>query len=151
MAELVNTTQLNTFEIVRDILLTNSTISAKFGLEDIYQYEPKHKSAEFRGFPYIVIKLPSTDTDPLTLSHGTTLKVFNGTILLRLEYLARDKFRDFANAIISTIEGAEETFRSSGYYTPLIELIDVDENTVIDSKELIEGTFELTNQAGVDR
>jgi len=151
LASINNQTQLNTFELIRDALLANSTISAKFTTNDIYQYEPKHKSADFRRFPYIWVNLPSTETDPLVLDHSTTLKNLTGNIFLRVEYLARDKFRNFANAIIFAIEAYEDTFKASGYYTPLINLIDTDPNAVIDQKELVEGTFELSHQGAVAR
>ena len=151
MAELDTETQFSQFNITKAILLTNTVISKSFDSDRILEFDPKHKSGNFPGFPYIVINIPTTDTDSLTLSHETTLKAFDVQIILRLEYLARDKVRGFVNAIVSTIEGAEETYRTAGYYTPLIDVDDIDPNTVIDQKELVEVIFSLKSQAGVTR
>ena len=143
MTSVTKTTQLSIFTIVRDLLRTNSSIAARFPQSSFYEYDPKLKSNAFRGFPYIVIRTPSTDTDLLTFNHTTTMKNFTIPIDLVVEYTARDKFKDYANAIISTIEGGETTMEASGYYNTKIEVSDVQDDAIIDSKEVILGTFDL--------
>lgn len=151
MVNVTNTTQLSTFSLVRDALLANSELAKTFSKQNIFQFEPKNKGMNAVGFPYIVITLPTTETDPLILDHSTTIKSITGTIILRVDYLKRDNVRTYCNNIIRAIESYEGTFNSSGYYTPLIELIDLDENIVINQKELVEGTFELSFQGAVTR
>lgn len=151
MTSINENTQLSTFSLIRDALLANSTISGKFKTQDIYEFEPKQKSKSFRGFPYIWVNLPFTTSEKLTVDHGRTMKVFSANVYLRVEYLARSNFTSYANAIIAAIEAYESTFQASGYMDVECELLDVDPNTVIDQKELVEGIFEVRWHGQVGR
>jgi len=64
MAEVITaTTQLSLFSTLRDIIRTHATLSARFRTTDFYEFDPNHKSASFRGFPYFIIR-PANNTDP---------------------------------------------------------------------------------------
>lgn len=151
MTSINQNTQLSTFSLIKAGLLANEIISAKFKSQDIYEFEPKQKSKEFRGFPYIWVNLPSAESDKITIDHGITGKTFSADLFLRVEWLARDKFTGYANAIIAAIEAYESTFQQNGYMDTEIELLDTDPNTVIDQKELVEGTFEIKWHGQVGR
>jgi len=146
-----NTAQLNFFTLIKDALLANSVISAKFNTTNIHEFEPKAKAGAFNGFPYILVNTEPTQTQILTFNNKTTEKQFGAMLFLRIEFLARDKFKDFVNAIIKAIESYESTFQSSGYLNVTIDFIDQDDNQVIHQKELVEGTFEITFRSLVER
>lgn len=150
MAEIVATTQLSLFSIIKSVILSNSTLSARFNSNNILQYEPKHKSANFCGFPYLVIKVPTTSTDFVTLNHSTTDKEFNTEIFIVMEYLARDSFLSYVNQLIYQIELSESTFESSGYFNVKIDLRSI-EPTTEDQKELIVGNLILSSTSLVNR
>lgn len=151
MVEITKTTQLNIFSLIRDALLNNSTLSTKFNTNNIVQIEPKHKSNNFCGFPYIWANVPTTESDILVIKDGVRNKEFTVDMYLRMEYLAKDNFITYANNIIYAIEQYKSTFLSSGYGNVSIELIGTDGNQVIDSKEIIEGFFQLTANGKVVR
>ena len=151
MVNITNTTQLSIFSLVRAALLANSTLSVKFTNSHIHQFEPKHKSSAFTGFPYILVNIPELDQEKVVFDNNLTLKEVNVSLILRMDYFARDKYLSFANAIVKSIEDYESTFESSGYYDVMIELLGTDSNIVIESKELVEGTFELRYHGQVSR
>lgn len=151
MVAITNTTQLSVFSLVRAAITANATLSYRFNNANIYQYEPKHKSGSFKGFPYIWIDIPATDTTKTVLDYSVSEKEFTADMYLRLDYRARDNTLDYANAIIKSIEAYESTFQSSGYYDVKIELVSVDSNQVIDQKELVEAIFEITWHGHVTR
>ena len=132
------------------MLLTNSTLSAKFTPNDFYEYEPKQKSATFRGFPYFVIKTPSSDMSFVSMNHAVTDRMFDVEIIMRVEYLARDNVLGYINAIAYQIDASESTFEASGYYNPRINVRNVIEVTE-DSKELVEATFTFSCNGFVNR
>lgn len=134
--------QLSTFSLIRTALLENDVISAKFKTQDIYEFDPKEKGSQFKGFPYIWVNLPFTSNEQVTLEGG--LKTFTANLYLRVEFMARDKFTGYANAVLVSIKDYEKYFQREGYMNTNIELLDIDPNTVIHQKELVEGTFEIT-------
>lgn len=145
-----NTTQLSTFDLVKNILLTNTTLSSKFSSSSIYSFDPLEKDLGFHGFPYIVIEYPESETDPLTLDKTQTVKEFTVVITLVMEWMARDNFTTYANPIISQLETSMTTFESSGYYltgvgteAPIVD--------VINQKHVITQTFRLNLRGGVSR
>lgn len=144
------TTQLDIFDIVRDILRNNSDIASRFSESQFYEFEPNPKSSDFKGYPIIIIEFPQTKTDLLTINHKTTFKEFTANLLLRMDYEARSKFGDYANLIISQIESSESSFETYGYFSPKIELTDTSMN-VIDQKKVVEGTFSLQLTGVVNR
>lgn len=146
-----NTEQLSMFPLVRDAILSNETLKLTFNKENILEYEPLHKGNAFRNFPYIWINVPSTQTEKLVIDGSTTMKDFVIDIFLRIEWMARDKFRGFAEALIFSIESTQDVFESSGYFDPKIELISTDPGQVLDQKNIVEGIFELSFMGVVER
>ena len=65
--------------------------------------------------------------------------------------MARDKVLGYCNSFIKAIKDYESTFESSGYYDVMIDVIGIDSDTVIDSKEVVEATFELSWHGQVSR
>lgn len=147
MVDVTNTTQLSTFSIIRDILLTNSTISSKFRKSDFHEFEPSLKEHGV-NLPYIVINLPSADVDILTSKDN--YKSFTVNIVLCVGWEARDKFTDYANALVYQLDNSKSTFKASGYYDPTITLIDsgVEERQ---SKKVVAGSFRLQMNGVVRR
>lgn len=150
MAQITNTTQLSIFSLIRSAIKANSTLLTKFSDRNILQYEPKHKSSSFVGFPYIVVKIPVTETEFVTLDHSDTEKSLDVTLILRMDYLAKDNFLNYANALIKAIESYESTFDTNGYFNTEINVRSVDE-VANDQKDLIEGTFILSYLGSVGR
>jgi hypothetical protein len=144
MVSITNTTQLSTFSLIRAAIIANSTLSAKFNATNIYQFEPKHKSSSFTGFPYILINIPSTNQqDEDYVGDRITRKDFEVEIILRMDYLARDNYPTYASALLYQLRHSRSTFEASGYN--LIS-IDSEQPTVMatEQKEIIEGRFILT-------
>ena len=149
--QITNTTLLSVFDLVKSAILNNTTLKQKFNTRNIFQYEPKHKSLTFKGFPYFLINIPDTDTTKEVFDNNFTMKELTANAVLRVDYMARDKVLDYANAFIKAIEAYESTFESSGYYEIKVDLVDVDPNIVIESKEVVEATFELTWRGSMTR
>lgn len=148
---ITKTSQLSVFNIIRSALLSNSTLSQKFSKSNIYDYEPHVKGASFKGFPYIWVNIPTFDSDKVVFDHSVTNKIFVATLVLRVEFCARDKVLDYCNAIISSIEGYESNFQSSGYYDVECELVDVDPNSRIHQKDVVEAIFDIRFHGYVGR
>lgn len=151
MTGITNTTQLSVFNSIRAAILANSTLNKKFTKSNIYQYEPKHKSPSFSGFPYIWIDIPSTANEKIVFNNNFNRKELTVDLYLRMDYLARDNYLSYANAILKAIEDYESTLQASGYYDVSIELIGTDSNQVIQQKEIVEGYFTITFQGYVNR
>jgi len=149
MTNITNTSQLNTFSLIRDILLTNTTISARFSKGDFYEYEPRLKNTGVR-LPHIVIKFPETSTELISINNVMTEKTFEITILLKMDWEARSKAQDYSNAMMHAIELAESTFEASGYYNAKLELMTLDDE-VEDMKTLVVGQFILKLEGSVLR
>jgi len=147
-----NTAQLSLFPLIQAAIIANSTLSPKFKTNNILEFEPKQKSANFVGFPYILVNTTPTDTQRLTMDNSTTQKEFGATLSLILEYVpALTNFTDFAEALIFAIESYESTFQASGFLNVEINFVDRDDNQVIHQKEVIEGIFDVTFDALVER
>lgn len=147
---ITNTTQLLTFSLIRGILRSNSIISSKFSVNDFYEFDPLVKDITFSGYPFIVINIPTTDTNSLTMPKTQTIKEFEVIITLIMDWVARDNFVTYSNAIISQIESAMGDFEASGYY---LDRIDTETPMVTDlsQKKIIEGTFRVYLKGGVAR
>ena len=150
MTQITTTTQLSLFTILRDIILTNATLTTKFNKSDFYQFEPKHKSGSTR-FPYFIISAPTTDTEFLTMEHSDTDKTFDVEIVLKMDYVAREKFLTYANALIAVLEGATTTLEASGYFNHVINLGTSPTTTIENQKELVIGSFIFTCSGFVNR
>ena len=151
MTAITNTTVLSTFSIVRDAILNNSTLSKKFNTSNIYQYEPKHKSRNFKGFPYFWVNIPSKDSEKAIFNNSFTEDLFEITVLLRVDYEAREVVLDYVNAFNKAIQDYESVFQASGYYDVMVDLIDVNSNQQIEQKELVEVEFVVGNHGQVLR
>lgn len=147
---ITNTTQLSTFSIIKGILKNNSTLSAKFKDSDYYEFEPNMKSMSSNDLPYIVIELPTTDTGIMTVDNSISFKELSIPLMLVVDYDARSKFTEYANAIIKQIESSESTFEASGYYGIRIDLVDTSIE-IVDQKQIIVGEFEITSIGSVRR
>lgn len=155
MVGITNTNILSTFPLIRAAIVANSTLSTKFGVSNIYEFEPKHKSASFKGFPYFWVNLPNNEPnnepDTVVFDNSFHLEDIEASVLLRIDYLARDKVRDYANAFLKAINDYESTFQSSGYYDVKVSLIDVNPNQRIEQKEIVEVEFLITFRGQVRR
>lgn len=150
MAQITNTIQLSLFTLLKTVIKANSTLSVKFNDKNIVQYEVKHKSANFFGFPYIFIRVPTTETEFITLNHQDTEKSFDAEIVINMDYMAKDNFLNYANALIYAIESNEASFESNGYFNAEINVRSVQE-MVEDNKDLIVGTFVFSASGSVGR
>jgi len=139
------------FPLVRAALVANSTLSTKFPVEKILEYEPKHKSTNFVGFPYIWVVFPRSDESKLTTNGSLYESEVSCALLLRIEWDARSKGREYCNAIMEAITDYEDTFQSSGYYDVHVDLINSDSNFIINQKQILQFEFELTWKAMVRR
>ena len=152
MTAVTQTIQVNLPSVVKTILLTNSTISARFNTNNnFYEFEPNPKASGFKGYPYILIRYPNTATDTMVFTHGTTMKEFKCQVLLRMDYEARNNFKTYANAIIEAIEDNEGILETNGYYNTKIELIDVNDRQLIEENQIVEGEFELLVTGNINR
>ena len=147
---ITNITQLNTFSLIRGILRNNSTITAKFPITNFHEFDPLVKDITFSGYPFIVINVPTSETNSLTMNKTQTTKEFEIIITLIMEWEARGNFTSYSNAIISQIESAMNDFETSGYY---LDRIDPETPIVTDlsQKKIIEGTFRVYLNGGVAR
>lgn len=143
------TTQLDLFLTIKSTLKSNTTIKAYFKDKDFYEFEPSVKELNSNSFPYIVISIPSTETDLLTFK-TTTKKTFTVDLLVAWDFSAKDKYRSIINNIISALEAAETTFDALGYYNLKI---DSDGHTIdyISDKKVIAGGLTLTFSGAVNR
>lgn len=144
MVNITANNQLNTFSLIRGIVIANSTLSAKFSTSNIHQFEPKHKSHSFTGFPYIIINVP--DTDPIEedyVGDRIARKEFSVEIVLRMDYEARDNYPTYASALLYQLRTSRSTFEALGYN---LNDVSSEQPTVMatDQKEIIEGRFTLT-------
>jgi hypothetical protein len=143
MSRITNTGQLATFSIIKTIIKTNSVLGAKFKDRDFYEFEPKHKSASFNGFPYIIINVPDTDIADDLLGDSIRDREFTIDIVLRMEYLARTNYSSYASNLLTILDSANKLFEAYGYSLVSVNTSGTPEVVVMDQKELIEGTFTL--------
>ena len=137
--------QLNLFDTIKTAILTDSVLSAKFGTGRIFEFEPIPKSASFPGLPYIVVNIPTNESDPLTMDQKTQFKPFTVMIELVMDQAiaATGAYRTYANKILAALEGAVTSFQTLGYYNLKATLEGSVSDTVKD-KSCIRGTFSLT-------
>ena len=142
--------QLNTFDTIKSILKTSTILKTKFKDKDYYEFEPSLKSLKQTDIPYIVIPLPETETEEVVMNHSSRLKNFNIIITLVVDYMARDKYKTFANAIIDTLESNKATLEKNGYYDLMIDFIGANDE-LIDNLKVISGQFELSLTGNIVR
>lgn len=150
MTHISNTSQLSTFSIIKNVFKQSTILNKKFKDTDYYQFDISLKSAEFSGFPFIVISIPTTDTEFVNMDHSTTLKDFSAEILLVMNYEAKDKAETYLNAMISVIEANESAFKFWGYNSPKIDLQSID-TEIRQEKPVVVGTFVLSTDGSVMR
>ena len=149
MQDITSLTQLSTFDLIKDIIRTDTIFKNKFSSSQFYEFEPTTKRSGFK-FPYIVIRIPGTDKDAQTIDRSVTSKNFEVNIYLVIDYSARDKFKDYASRLIKVLEEGESTFNSLGYGGIDVVLDDADTEYIQD-KQCIAGNFTLTMRGVVSR
>lgn len=158
---ITNTTQLDFFATVREILLNDSTISSLFKTKNFYEVEPNLDSVSFDMLPYFVITVPSLNTDLLVMNHSTTLKDIEIIITMIFGWNYRSKItsngkedagkvRQFLNAVIRQIESSESTLEAVGFQNPVIDLTDTGVD-IIQGKQAIRSIFTLSGRGYVSR
>ena len=142
---------LSVFSLVSNAILANPILSTKFNATNIYQLEPTHKARHSEGFPYFLINIPSTDPEKLVFDNSIVPHKFEISVLLRMNWEAKDNVLNYCNAFLEAIADYEDTFQSSGYYDVMVELIDVNPNQVISEKQIVESEFLITVHGQVNR
>jgi len=143
MNTVTNTAQLSTFSIIRSIILSNSVLAKKFNVKNVLEFEPKPKSSNFSGFPYIVVNVPDVEDNESYIGDTLRYKNFDVEIVLRMDYEARDNYTEYASNLITVIDAANSTFNASGYGLIRITSDGRPQSITVHSKEIIEGTFTL--------
>lgn len=151
MTEIDNSSILSIFPLIRSAIISNSTLSARFNTQNIYQFEPKHKAGNFGGFPYFWANIPSTDSSKLTFTNSVVPHSFDVTVLLRMDWEARDNVLNYCNAFLKAMADYELNFEVEGYYDVMVSLIDVNPNQSIQKKQVVESEFLITFQGQVQR
>lgn len=141
---ITNSTQLNIYSILLNIITSDTTLSKKFNSRNIFEFEDtKLKSGSHPGFPYIVIKVPLYDiSERITVTNTTQIKTFNVPILMVIAWKAKDNARNYSNALINAVEQNQSQFTDAGYGKPIILSEGIDPET-IDSAEVVTARFNL--------
>ena len=142
---ITNGTQLNIYSILFDIITSDATLSRKFNSRNIYEFEDtKPKATNNKSpFPYIVIKVPLYDiTERVVVTNTTQIKTFNVPILMVIEWKAKDKAREYSNALINAVEQNQSKFTDAGYNKPIIPSEGIDPET-ISGAEVVTARFNL--------
>lgn len=148
---ITNTSQLAIFDTLKSVLKSSSTLSRKLRDNDYYEYEPNPKSLSFKQLPYISLTNKTTDTgDTQTTNRKTGTKNFTVSFVLVIDYQARDKIREYTEAILRQIESNESSFTDVGYDQVFIDVVSVTPE-IINGHQVITTTFELTYSGVVDR
>ena len=134
---------LSVFNLVRDAILASDVLSKKFETKMIVQFEPKHKSRGFSGFPYFWVNIPEATPEKLVFDNSLVNEELSCTVILRMDWEARDNYLSYANAFLKAIADYESTFESAGYYDVMPRLIDTNPNQTIEEKQVVEGEFSL--------
>ena len=147
---ITSTTQLSTFSTIKDILLTSTLLSNKFRKSDFYEFEPKRLGHQFSQVPYIVINVPTSDEELLTLDQSTSLLDMDVEIELVMDYEARSNFSNYASAILDAIRSSRGTLEVAGYSDATIDFNGAS-SEILDKKSIVAGTFTLTMEGYVCR
>jgi hypothetical protein len=150
MTSIATTTQLSTFSLLRSIILSNATLASKFNINNILEFEPKHKSTNFCGFPYMVVSVPEINDTEDYLGNQVRHKEFDVEIMLRMDYLAKDNYTTYASALISVMDSAtaNSAMQASGYHIVKVEA-GKPEVINLNQKELVEGIFTIMLEGDV--
>lgn len=147
---ITKTAQLSIFDTLKGVLKSNSTLSRKLRDNDYYEYEPNLQSLSFKQIPYIAMVTQSTESEKLTIGSRDRLKNYTVEFVLVMDYQARDKFREYAEAIIRQIELSQSTFEAQGVYDMNVDLSSSSVE-LVNSKQVVTGTFTLTYSGVVER
>lgn len=142
--------QLTLYDSIVTVLRNNSTLGARFGTSNFYEFEPSIMSINFSQVPYISVSIPTLDTEIVSLNRKLKFKSISIPIRLVIDFTARSKFRTYANALINQLEISESTFEQKGYYDLVIDLESVGEE-MINQKKVIAGNFVLSFNGTVSR
>lgn len=149
MANITQSTQLNLFTTIVNAIRSDTVLSKRFKTKDFYEFEPNFKSREV-SLPLFVINIPNTSDDEKVVNNATVMKSFTTTILLKMDYSARDNARNYCNRVITALEDNESSFTSLFYYDLSIELDDVVEE-IEEQKQIIVATFTLGLRGAVSK
>lgn len=142
--------QLDTFTILKDLITADSTLKEKFSHKNVLEFEPNLKSINSKSLPYIVLNVPNLEPEHIVMDNSVTEKEIEVNIVMVIDYVARDNFRKYANALINVIESNVTTLEAKGYYDNLISF----EGTtieLIDQQQVVSGTFTLRLMGTVSR
>lgn len=144
--------RLDLFSKIKSAILNSAILQRKFKDENFYEFEPPFHSLTFKHLPYIVINIPSTDTkdDVQVFDHNIVGKDYEFTIMLVMDYEARDNFKAYAQEIMKNIEAKESDFELDGFYDLEIDLIRSPVE-LLDKRKVISGEFKLTFNGSVNR
>ena len=134
---------LSIFTPIKDAILANTVLKVKFNTTNIYQYEPKHKSHSFKGFPYFWANVPTDNEAKIVINSKVMAHELDVPVVLRLDWEAREKTVDYANAFLEAIADAEPKFQTLGYYDVEINVIGTDPNQIINQKQMVETEFSI--------
>lgn len=151
MTSINQDTILSTFSLFRSAIKANSILAKKFNDSNIFQFEPKHKGNKFKGFPYIWIHVPSSDSSKLVFDNSIVPHEFTIPMFLRMDWVAKDNVVNYSNAILKAIADYEATFQSSGYMDVMIDLIDTNPNQTINQRQVVEVEFSISVHGNVRR
>lgn len=127
MVQVTKTTQLSTFTIIKNIIKSNSTLSKKFTDNNIYQFDPFNLQSKDLILPFIYVAIPGMNNNDKTLGNNNTYdKGFQLPIKIAIEYVAKDNFINYLNALVYEFEkSSNKTILSASGYDDVE--IDVDE------------------------
>lgn len=145
-AQINSDTLLDTFDLVKGILRTNTTLNTKFDDNDYYEFMPNVKGlgGSFFGFPFCVINIPMTDDPMEYIGNYSTEKDFEIEIDFYLNFLARDKLKTYLSTAMKTLRAANDTFKTYGYNIVKVTLPAQPLVDLIDENQVVRGTISLT-------
>lgn len=142
---ITSTTQFSTFETIRSIILNNSVLNKKFSKSNIFEYEPSKNNF---NLPHIIVHVPSFDQDERTLGGSPIiLNDIDVDIVVRVGYEARDKFKDYYNALKNALE-QDVTLQALGYVPYQVNASMPDSATEFEL-QFIEGIMTLSLKGAV--
>lgn len=149
MSRLLSTAQLTTFDTIVSVIRANSILAAQFSIDRFYEFDPKLKSREFAGFPYIVVSIPDVDDMHVYAGDQDRRKKFRIDIMMCNEWVARDNVALLGSNLLSILDSSESTLAPLGF-----TIVDVNCDghplpVTHNSKEIIESRFILTLEADV--
>jgi hypothetical protein len=128
------TTQFDTFNTIKNIILNDSILNKKFDAGNILEYEPSKNNFEL---PHIVVKVPSFEQDERTVGGSPIIMSNIGVeINIKVGYEARDRFRGYWNALKAALE-ADVTLEVLGYIPEGVDADTPDTDTIFEKTVIV--------------